>query len=32
MTRFATHQLFLLDGRVVSEKEYQSAALESAQA
>ena len=32
MTRFATHKIFLLDGRVVSEEEYQSAALESAQA
>src|SRR5512138_919446 len=32
MTRFATHKIFLLDGRVVSEAEYQSAALESAQA
>ena len=32
MTRFATHKIFLLDGRVVSEDEYQSAALESAQA
>jgi len=31
MTRFATHQIFLLDGRAVSETEYQSAALESAQ-
>jgi putative ABC transport system ATP-binding protein len=31
MTRFATHKIFLLDGRVVSEAEYQSAALESAQ-
>jgi len=31
MTRFATHRIFLLDGRVVSEVEYQSAALESAQ-
>jgi putative ABC transport system ATP-binding protein len=31
MTRFATHRIFLLDGRVVSEAEYQSAALESAQ-
>ena len=30
MTRFATHKIFLLDGRVVSEAEYQSAALESA--
>ncbi len=32
MTRFATHKIFLLDGREVSETEYQSAALESAQA
>ena len=32
MTRFATHKIFLLDGREVSEEEYQSAALESAQA
>ncbi|HEX5807795.1 MAG TPA: ABC transporter ATP-binding protein [Anaerolineales bacterium] len=32
MTRFATHKIFLLDGRAVSEEEYQSAALESAQA
>jgi putative ABC transport system ATP-binding protein len=32
MIRFATHKIFLLDGRVVSEDEYQSAALESAQA
>jgi len=31
MTRFATHKIFLLDGRSVSEVEYQSAALESAQ-
>jgi putative ABC transport system ATP-binding protein len=31
MTRFATHKIFLLDGRVVSEAEYQSAVLESAQ-
>jgi putative ABC transport system ATP-binding protein len=31
MTRFATHKIFLLDGRSVSEAEYQSAALESAQ-
>lgn len=29
MTRFATHKIFLLDGRAVSEAEYQSAALES---
>jgi putative ABC transport system ATP-binding protein len=32
MTRFATHKIFLLDGREVSEAEYQSAALDSAQA
>jgi putative ABC transport system ATP-binding protein len=32
MTRFATHKIFLLDGREVSEADYQSAALESAQA
>jgi putative ABC transport system ATP-binding protein len=31
MTRFATHKIFLLDGRVVSEEEYQSAALEAVQ-
>jgi putative ABC transport system ATP-binding protein len=31
MTRFATHKIFLLDGQVVSEAEYQSAALESVQ-
>jgi putative ABC transport system ATP-binding protein len=31
MTRFATHKIFLLDGRIVSEEEYQSAALETAQ-
>jgi putative ABC transport system ATP-binding protein len=31
MTRFATHKIFLLDGCSVSEAEYQSAALESAQ-
>ena len=30
MTRFATHQIFLLDGRVVSEAEYQAAVLETA--
>ena len=28
MTRFATHKIFLLDGKVVSEAEYQSAALQ----
>ncbi len=31
MTRFATHKIFLLDGKVVSEAEYQSAALEAPQ-
>ena len=31
MTRFATHKILLLDGRIVSEDEYQSAALESIQ-
>ena len=31
MTRFATQEIFLLDGRIVSESEYQSAALEAAQ-
>jgi putative ABC transport system ATP-binding protein len=31
MTRFATHKIHLLDGRIVSEAEYQSAALEAAQ-
>ena len=31
MTRFATHKIHLLDGRIVSETEYQSAALETAQ-
>ena len=31
MTRFATHRIFLLDGRIVSEDEYQSAALEAIQ-
>jgi putative ABC transport system ATP-binding protein len=31
MTRFATHKIFLLDGRAVSEADYQSAALESAE-
>jgi putative ABC transport system ATP-binding protein len=31
MIRFATHKIFLLDGRAVSEADYQSAALESAQ-
>ncbi len=32
MTRFATNQIFLLDGKVVSEAEYQSAVLEASQA
>ena len=32
MIPFATHKIFLLDGRSVSEAEYQSAALESAPA
>ena len=31
MIRFATHKIYLLDGRIVSEAEYQSAALEAAQ-
>jgi len=31
MTRFATHKIFLLDGRVVTEAEYQSAELEAVQ-
>lgn len=31
MTRFATHKIHLLDGRVVTEAEYQSAALEAVQ-
>lgn len=31
MTRFATHKIFLLDGRVVSESEYQSVALQPLQ-
>ena len=31
MTRFATHKIFLLDGQIVSEAEYLSAALEFAQ-
>jgi putative ABC transport system ATP-binding protein len=31
MTRFATHKIFLLDGQIVSEEQYQSAALESIQ-
>ena len=30
MTRFATHKIFLLDGRVVDEADYQSAVLETA--
>jgi putative ABC transport system ATP-binding protein len=28
MVRFATHKVFLLDGRIVSEKEYRAASLE----
>jgi len=32
MTRFATHKIFLLDGKQVSETEYQSVALEGVQA
>jgi putative ABC transport system ATP-binding protein len=31
MARFATHKIFLLDGRVVSEAEYESALLETDQ-
>ena len=31
MIRFATHKIFLLDGQIVSEDQYQSAALESIQ-
>ena len=31
MIRFATHRIFLLDGRIVTEDEYQSAALEATQ-
>jgi putative ABC transport system ATP-binding protein len=31
MMRFATHKIFLLDGKQVSETEYQSAALEAVQ-
>ena len=31
MIRFATHKIYLLDGRIVSEAEYQSAALEAVQ-
>jgi putative ABC transport system ATP-binding protein len=31
MIRFATHKIFLLDGQIVSEEQYQSAALESIQ-
>lgn len=31
MIRFATHKIFLLDGRIVSEDEYQSATLEAIQ-
>jgi putative ABC transport system ATP-binding protein len=30
MMRFATHKIFLLDGHIVSEEEYQSAALDAA--
>jgi putative ABC transport system ATP-binding protein len=30
MTRFATHKIYLLDGRIVTEAEYQSATLEIA--
>jgi len=32
MTRFATHKIFLLDGHVVNEEEYQSATLDVSQA
>jgi ABC-type lipoprotein export system ATPase subunit len=28
MARLATHKVYLLDGKVVSEKEYRSASLE----
>ncbi len=31
MTRFATHKIFLLDGKIVSEAEYQSTALDAVQ-
>lgn len=31
MTRFATHKIFLLDGKIVSEAEYQSTALDAMQ-
>jgi hypothetical protein len=31
MTRFATHKIFLLDGHVVNEDDYQSAVLEVSQ-
>lgn len=31
MTRFATHKIYLLDGKIVTEEEYQSAALEAMQ-
>jgi len=31
MMRYATHKIFLLDGKLVSEAEYQSAALETAE-
>ncbi|MCS7010452.1 MAG: ABC transporter ATP-binding protein [Anaerolineales bacterium] len=30
MTRFATHRLFLLDGKIVSESEYQAAVMQPA--
>jgi hypothetical protein len=30
MMRFATHKIFLLDGKMVTEAEYQSASLELA--
>ncbi len=32
MTRFATHKIFLLDGRIVTEGQYQAAVSEAAQA
>lgn len=32
MTRFATHKIFLLDGHVVTEEEYQSASMDMMQA
>jgi len=31
MTRFATHKIFLLDGHVVTEEEYQSASMDMMQ-